>query len=108
MSALLASLSERKDAFNNNELFTLHAKSNRIANIANGTGHKYSRSVKEIDMAKQVFVTDEEGTLVFKEQPRDWEHVDILDMHYDHCPLVIQEYKDLRLVSTENGDEVFV
>lgn len=103
-----ASMSERKAEFHTDEMLTLHAKSNKIANIANGTGHKYSRSVKDMDLARKVFVTDEEGNLVLNVQLKDKKSVEIHNMHYDHCPFTIQEYKVLRLVSTKNGDEVVV
>ncbi len=102
----LAKAAMSKRTLHAQELLTLHARSNRIANIANGTGHKYSRSVKDKDLAKQVFVTDEEGDLVLSKQFSDLKGVDIHDMNYDCCPFIIQEYKALRLVSTKNGDEV--
>lgn len=90
------------------EMITLGAQANKISNIANGMGRKYSRTIQDQDLAKLMFVTDKEGNLVLKKPFRSRESMDIHDMNNGICPFIIQKYRTLRLVSSKTGDEVIV
>lgn len=72
------------------EMIILGAQVNKITNIANGQSLKYSRSIRNLNLAKQVFVTDKEGNLVLKKPFRSKESIDIHDMNNGVCPFIIQ------------------
>ena len=91
------------------EVIEFNVKFDTIFNIANGKKTKFERDVSNDEIARKLFVTDENGEYVCRDEYKDEMDLPLCFVnitHMGYCPFVLRKYNKIKFVDWYGGEVV--